>query len=568
VWSATTGAVALTLAAVAYTASVRGRTARSNELAGRAISMVRSDPEVATLLSLEALNQSATRAAVSALRVALAQLPDIQVPVAPGADIGSPRAVSFTRDGRRMAVAEGRTPPRIIDMTSRAVLELTDAGATPVEDLRWSQDGAFIAVTSENSTLVLNATTGKLVARTDGQLFWRATAAATGLPAAIVNEGTIRLVELQQAGSWKTLNQLRTQRGELSPDGSKVATLDEDTRRLTVTDLESGQTARRTLSGPTRGGLFWSPQGNYLVAHDLFGFVVVDARSLATVFTIDAGNEIIVEDLSVSADDTRLAGSDRQGSTTVWDIRRKEKVAELVGQDARAYRPVFTSDGTLLSVLYSNGRADVFDLSNSEGRPLTTFDATAGDIVSTAFTPDSRWLVLQDETGPGALWSTDRWRLEHRLPLGYGGWRVLQNVRVTPDGSAVVVQNGAAVQTWNTLSGKEQTAVDRSVSLQPLPLGAAKASQLYRLSHEADVQSEPLSEDGACILPASAYRMASGGAPANANVVRLWDAESATLLRQWQFPVFGPDAAFFAGRDRIVALHEGKGYVYRTRLCE
>lgn len=108
----------------------------------------------------------------------------------------------------------------------------------------------------------------------------------------------------------------------------------------------------------------------------------------------------------------------------------------------------------------------------------------------------------------------------------------------------------------------------REGPLEPLPLGAAKGSQLHRLSHEADVQSETASRDGACLLTASAYRMASGGAPANANVVRLWDAGSATLLRQWHFGGLGPDAALFAGQERVVALYRGEAYVYRTELCE
>lgn len=88
-----------------------------------------------------------------------------------------------------------------------------------------------------------------------------------------------------------------TQGGALSPDGRKLATLAEDARRLTVTDLESGRVMSRVVDGPIGSGLFWSPRGSYLLAHALVGFILLDARSLATVFSLDAGNEIIVEDL-------------------------------------------------------------------------------------------------------------------------------------------------------------------------------------------------------------------------------------------------------------------------------
>src|SRR6185295_5750144 len=94
VWGGTSLAVTSALAVALYTAGARGRTARSNELAGRAMSIVRSDPELAVLLGLEAAKQTDTPAAVSALRVALAQLPDLQVAVGP-ADLSTPRAISF-----------------------------------------------------------------------------------------------------------------------------------------------------------------------------------------------------------------------------------------------------------------------------------------------------------------------------------------------------------------------------------------------------------------------------------------------------------------------------------------
>jgi uncharacterized protein YecT (DUF1311 family)/Tol biopolymer transport system component len=568
-WGGTSIVVTAVLAVALYTAGARGRTARSNELAGQAMSIVRSDPELAALLGLEAANQMDTPAAVSALRLALALLPDLQIAVAPGADLSTPRAITFAPGGRYLAIADARTTPCLVDLESRIVSELGASGAAPVENVRWSPDGALIAaVEKKGHTVVSDTATGKRVAETDGELYWRSSPGKSGVPAVILRERTVRVVELERSGAWRILNEVPNPGGSLSPDGRRLATLAEDTRRLTVTDLESGQVINRVVDGPTGVGLFWSPKGSYLVAHALTGFVMLDARSLASVFSLDANNEIIVEDLSVSADETRLAGTDRNGSTSLWDIKAREKVAVLSGQETRAYQPVFSSDGKLLSVVYANGRAELFEGDGSARTPLTTFDAIAGDIVATSFTPDARALIVQYEKGKVALWFTDRWRPEHRLALDYGDRENVENVRVTADGSLIVVRKGQASRGWNPVSGTEVVGLDRTASLRSLPLGVAKTSQLHRLSHEAEVQSETISPGGACILTASAYRMASGGAPANANVVRLWDAGSATLLRQWHFDRFGPDAAFFAGQDRVVTLYEGEAYVYRTPLCE
>jgi WD40 repeat protein len=114
---------------------------------------------------------------------------------------------------------------------------------------------------------------------------------------------------------------------------------------------DSGQAVSRAVPVTPDSRLFWSPKGTYLVAHSLTGFLVLDAGTLASVLSADGGNEIIVEDMSVSPDDTRLAGTDRGGSTSLWDIPTKRKVMVFEGQETRAYTPVFSSDGTLLSVV-------------------------------------------------------------------------------------------------------------------------------------------------------------------------------------------------------------------------
>ena len=138
------------------------------------MSVVRSDPELATLLALEAADQMDSPAAVSALRVALTRLPDVQVPVAQGADLSAPRAISFEPGGRRMAIADGRTAPRIVDMESGTTSDLRAGGAAPVANLRWSPDGALIAaVDTDGNTIISDAAKGNRVAETHGELYWR-----------------------------------------------------------------------------------------------------------------------------------------------------------------------------------------------------------------------------------------------------------------------------------------------------------------------------------------------------------------------------------------------------------
>jgi hypothetical protein len=61
--------------------------------------------------------------------------------------------------------------------------------------------------------------------------------------------------------------------------------------------------------------------------------------------------------------------------------------------------------------------------------------------------------------------------------------------------------------------------------------------------------------------------MASGGAPADGNLVRVWDAATATMLVEWRLGDFGADSAFFTDDEQVVVVARDVGEVYRTRLC-
>jgi WD40 repeat protein/uncharacterized protein YecT (DUF1311 family) len=567
-WGVTVSVVLAVLIAALHVSSTRGRASRSNELAGRAMSVVRTDPELAALLGLEAVNEMGTAAAVSALRVALAQLPDLQIPVAPGAEFIAPRVLSFSPDGRRLAIADGRTAVQIVDVEFGTAANLTFDTRAAVARIRWSPDGRLIAVVdTQHKTVIEDAATSRRVAEADGELHWRDSAGTTGVPAVIVNDSVIRLVELEQSGTWRVLNEVPNPGGPLSPDGQAVAVMDADTRELTVTDLETGRSISREVEGPVGLGLFWSPKGRFLVGHELVGFAVIDTRSLATVFSIDTGNQIIVEDLSISPDETQLVGTQRPGSTILWDIRTKQEIANFFGQQARAYRPVFSPDGRLLSVVYANGRAELFDVHSAEQISLASFDALAGEVIAVDFSPDARRVFVQYESGPLAVWNVRRWHPEYRLPLGYDVSRGIANVRMSEDGGMVGIQNGQTFRMWSTKTGEEVFGLDNRGALRPPPT-ISNRNQFRRLSHDAEVQSEAISPDGACFLTASAYRMASGHAPTDGNVVRLWDAASETLLMQWHYDGNGPDGAFFAGAERVVVFYGGEAQVYRTPLCE
>lgn len=113
----------------------------------------------------------------------------------------------------------------------------------------------------------------------------------------------------------------------ISRDGHRLAVVTEagGKARLTITDLASGQTVSQTGDFSSTG-VVWSPKGAYLVSKWLSGFALFDTQSLGNPFINDSGNEISVEDVAFSADEKLLATTDRNGLTTLWDVKQRKTI--------------------------------------------------------------------------------------------------------------------------------------------------------------------------------------------------------------------------------------------------
>lgn len=624
-WTAAGVTVASLLGLALGAAEFQRRTAKSEELAAQSMQQSDKDPDQAFKLARAAVEQRETKLSTSALRLALAKAPDLLIPFTrrpPVSDedyVEAPK-FDFALDGRRFAIAEQE--PRIVDLeTGRTILKIAGEGKQ-IAGVRFSPDGAWLAVIDENhNTIVFDMAYGRAVTKVDGELHWRASPTVGAQQAVVLFDKTVQIGELNQSGNWHSSRKLtprdysRPTRDEedltashkLSPGGRKLASLvtRNDIAQLTVTDLDTGKPISRTLGSPK--GLrkvVWSPKGSYLVAVSLSGLHVVETRLLKSVFQRDSGNVITVEDATFSPNEKFLATTDRGGKTFVWDIAKSKKIAEMFGPPERAYDPIFTSSGELLSVRYgTTNRVYLFAVdeairaSDSElsTEPLAIFEPIWGGVKTKEFTHDGSALVVEYEKNKLAIWKTERWRWRHRLPIKYdaryeaGIPEGLRDIRVTADGAAVGVLHGGRWRGWSAVAGDEVSY--NGDALKPLDkvtlaefanlkLRADKndettvyledrsdGSLVYSLGHNAQVMSKTFSANGNCILTTSRFMAAGGEPPASADVARLWDTETGALLREWHFGFGAPDGAIFTGTDRIVVLSEGEGFVYTTPLC-
>lgn len=624
-WTAAGVTVASLLGLALGAAEFQRRTAKSEELAAQSMQQSDKDPDQAFKLARAAVEQRETKLSTSALRLALAKVPDLVMPFTrrpPVSDedfVEAPK-FAFAPDGRLFAIAEPE--PRIVDLeTGRTILKIAGEGRK-IADVRFSPDGGWLAVIDENhNTIVFDTAYGRAVTKVDGELHWRASPKVGAQQAAVLLEKTVQVGELNQAGNWRSSRKLtprdysRPARDEvdltasqsLSPDGRMLASLvtRNGVAQLTVTDLDTGKPVSRTLGSPTGlSKVAWSPKGSYLAAVSLNGFHVVESRSLKSAFQQDSGRVISVEDAAFSPNEKLLATTDREGKTFIWDIASSKKISEVSGPPERVFEPTFSASGELLSVRYATtNRVYLYSVdeairaSDSElsAEPLAIFDPIWGGAKAKEFTRDGSALVIQYEKNKLAIWKTGRWRWRHRLPIKYdaryeaGIPEGLRDIRVTADGAAVGVLRGDRWRGWSAVAGNE--VLNRGDALKPIDkvtlaeFGDLKlrtdkndettvylenrsdGSLVYSLGHNAQVMSKTFSADGNCILTTSRFLAAGGEPPASADVARLWDTETGALLREWRFGFGNPDGAFFTGTDRIVVLSAGEGFVYATPLC-
>ena len=251
----------------------------------------------------------------------------------------------------------------------------------------------------------------------------------------------------------------------ISPNGHRLAVVMEagGKARLTITNLASGQTVSQTGDFSSTG-VVWSPKGANLVSKWLSGFALFDTRSLGNPFINDSGNEISVEDVAFSADEKPLATTDRNGLTTLWDVKQRKTIGGLQGPDARAYVPTFSPAGGLVSIIYSNGQAALFSIDNViiEGLladPVATIDGIWGEVVAARFSPNGKQLFIRYAGGKLAIWNTERWLPERRLPLHYdpqyhaGRPEGVRDVTAAADGSVIGIRSAGQWSGWDVASG-------------------------------------------------------------------------------------------------------------------
>ncbi|MFF1410502.1 helix-turn-helix domain-containing protein [Streptomyces sp. NPDC058289] len=619
--------LALTAGGVAYQqrsgALGQERTARSQALAARSLSLAAGQPEASMLLAEEAYRAEATPEARGALLStqsqpflarlgghggpvnAVAFAPDGRLLATAGSDgkvllrrvadrstvaaftaPGRVRTVAFSPDGRTLAAGSTDGPVRLWPLGSGggsvAVLPPSTAGARAVA---FSPDGGTLAVAAVDGTIQLRDTAGEQRERAvlTGHTARVNTLAYAPDGRSLVSagaDGTVRLWDTRRA---EPAAVLEGHTGEVlgaafAPDGRTVATGGVD-RTVRLWDVD-GRRAAATLAGHSDdvNSVAYTPDGTTVISGGGDGTTRLwDVRGARLTATL-AGHTDYVLAVSVDPTGSVLATAAFDQSVVLWDLRGPVLTARPFTE---VWHAAYSPDGKLLATADADHTVLVWDVAGR--RVLATFTGHAETVFSVAFAPDGRTLASAGADGTVRLWDTGT-----RAPLATltGHTGTVFSVAFAPDGRTLASAGAdGTVRLWDTgtrsplaiLTGHTDFANDVVFSPDGGTLASAGDDLTVRLWDVAGRRPLAALSGHAGAVRAVAFgpdgrTLASSG---NDGTVRLWDADQRRVTAvltghtgSARGIAFSPDGRTLAssGNDRTVRLWSVPGHRLRAAL--
>jgi WD40 repeat protein len=577
----TIGTVALALAVLAgvlgwasYRNELRAereqRASAARELASASLTSLSTDPELGTLLALQAIATTKSKdgivlpEAIDALYRAVGT-PHAQLTLK---GQGAMDRITYSPDGKLLAAYDAGGFRRIWNTTTGQELFSLPATSEIPFDLTFTQDGQTLVTTDLDET-------GHVAVS-----FWDVKSgtlrSTTPLP---VNAARLSADELSANGS---LLALADQAGEtiiwdtgtgqeirkfsqsnavsavaFSRDGARIATADRN--EVMVWDITSGKEVL-TFSKPNQliASIEFSPDGTRLAASNYYSLIWVwDLRTGEELFTL-YGHTNTVNSVHFSADSMRIASASYDRKVILWDAVSGAQLLSLAGHTNTVWDAAFSPDGKHIASASEDHSVKIWDAGS--GRELPSVNTGA---LITIFDSGQKHIALSFSDRPAEIWDFSNKRKLFSLSNHSISWVY----RFSADGKRLASKSpDGTVSLWDATDGKELWSIRASPvgMVIPSPDGRRVAiaydigddrgwaeiwdvennKRLLSLSgHKAGVWGLAYSPDG--------KRIATGD---NAGIVKVWDAETGKELLTLEHSLgskiraltFSPDGKYLA----------------------
>lgn len=453
--------------------------------------------------------------------------------------------VAFSPDGTRLVSAAQDHTARVWDVRTGTELFVLAGHDQRVESAVWRPDGEMIATGARDGKIRLwSAADGAELAVLDGHSDWVEDVAFAPETGRLASASGDRTVGVWRLGEPDPVH-LRGHRDwveavDWSPDGALLASGSRDgsVRVWNVARAEQ-RLVLRGHDGVVED-LAWSPDGARLASCSRDSTLRLWDADEGEQAAVLRGHRDWVEGLAWCPDNLRLASASRDGTVRIWDAAPTPERLGLRGHTGWVRAAGWSPDGRLVASGSRDGTARVWDAGSGAELARLPHD---GEVRGVAFSPDGRTLATASYDLSVRLWTTAAWTETARLTGHEDGVR---RVAFDPTGTRLAsCGRDDTVRIWDLATGAE-LAVLRG--------------------HRATVRALAWSPDGARLLSGS-----------NDGTVRIWaaaDGREESVLSTHTASVTGvawsPDGALVAsgGRDRRLLIWDPLAAELHTDLGE
>ena len=486
---------------------------------------------------------------------------------------GSDRAVAFSPDGTRFAVATG-AGIWIYDAKTYREISLLTGHTGVVRTVAFSPDGKTLASGANDRTIKLwNTETGDVVTCSGHRRDVESVAFSPDGKMIVsgAEDSTVRLWNTENGQNLATFegHALRVFSVAFSSDGKTVVSGAED-NTIKLWDVETKQNIA-TLTGHTKVVLSvaFSPDGKILASGSQDDTVKLwHVETSQNLHTFKHRERVF--SVAFSPDGKVVAGGSYRG-IKLWNIETGEEVSLKDGTTSRSGSIAFSPDGATLASASvdrfggTRGTVTLWDIET--GKDLATLRGHTERIPAVAFSPDGTTIASGLRDGTVKLWNAKTGENIHTYRgVGYA-------VAFSPDGKTLAARGRNDIKLWDVATRKSTSTIavgdeklSRSTTLAFSPdsrvlawgtgdqvklrkhatkslFGFMGRNTITLEGHADEVQSVAFSPDGKVL--ASSVR--SG--------VKLWDTETsaniATLEDASGPVVFSPDGRILASHGNV-----------------
>jgi WD40 repeat protein len=438
--------------------------AQSGHLAASADATLSQDPELATLLSLQALKIRDTPEAEAALRASLPQLQLTSTLSPPSPQ----RSATFSSNGSRIVTASADGAIRIWDAASRQPVA-TFPGFGALNGAALNRAGTRIVTANDDGTArIIDAHDGKLLGvLTAPGGYAVSTAAFSPNGQLIVTAGADGVARVWDARTGRQLPHKFPDPGGVlldamfSPDGTRIVTAG-PSGTAKVWDVATGRQIVGLQAGPPLLSATFSADGKQVVTADAYGSARIWdlATGKQTGQLQSSANQYMMWSASFSPDDRQVLTAGGDGVVRIWNASTHELIRSLghLGTDT-IVAASFSPDGKSIVTASSGGIVAIWASSSPKRLATLPTGGGANRLESVAFSQDGTVAATGSQFGVVTIWKAFHARAGKVL------WRPLNVINVpendavnglalSPDGTRLATANqSGSAWIWSMPSG-------------------------------------------------------------------------------------------------------------------